>query len=124
MSHLNKRLSLAAVVWALTIAAVTSSSTLPVAAMLILRESFIGGSPTILMSGASVVRVWLGAIRIDAMMICANRNPFPSTHQGQPTAEMLLILAIALCPQVLCNSNDFAGARGLGVGDLSGRQRV
>ena len=70
--------------------------------MLMPRVSSIEGNPTILMSGASVVRVGLGAMSIDAMMICANRDPFPSTHQGQPTAEMLLMLAIALCPQALC----------------------
>ena len=102
MSHLNERLSLPAMVWALTIAAVTSSSSFPVAAMFIPRESSIGGSPTILMRGASVVRARSGSIRIDAMMICAYRDPLPSTLQGQPTAEMLLMLAMALCPHALC----------------------
>ena len=58
-----------AVVCALTSAAVTSSSTLPVAVMLMPCVSSIEGSPTILMSGASVVRVGLGAMSIEAMMI-------------------------------------------------------
>ena len=96
--HLNVRLSLSASVWALVIAAITSSSSFPAAAIFIPCTSSMGGSPIILMRGAPVARARSGPIRMDAKMICTCREPVPSTHQGQPTAEMLLMLAMALCP--------------------------